>query len=201
MSRTPAAYQPETEKHGTPISEPSAEEEWIPILVPASRFADFFAHNMYLDAVTPPGKYRPPPPTRVASADSPMCPPLPPRAWLPKAKALPPPLTRDINMELEEVAEDIENFEVTGIRRYKGAGLTIVYKTSFEEGRKPLKDFIDGDYITHQEVCDLINQWNDNAKKIPNMYRRRCLMCCNRAHSGKTLCGPCMPTFEKVIYG
>lgn len=199
-SRTPAAYQPETEKHGTPISEPSAEEEWIPILVPASRFANFFAHNMYLDAVTPPGKYKPPPPTRSASADSPVCPPLPPREWLGKARDLPPPITRDINMELDGPAEDIENFEVTGIRRYKGSGLTIVYKTSFEEGRKPLKDFIDGDYITHQEVCDLINQWNENAEKMPNVWRR-CLMCSKRAHHGKTLCGPCVPDFEKVIYG
>lgn len=197
--RTPAAYQPDTEKHGTPISEASVEEEWISILVPASRFADFFANNMYLDAVTPPGKYKPPPPTRVASADSPLCPPLPPRAWLNNSQNLPPPITRDINMELGGACEDIQNFEVTGIRRYRGEGLTIVYKTSFEEGRKPLKDFIDGEYITQKEVCDLINEWNDNAEKFPK-YRRSCLLCDKKATWGGTICGMCAPNFDKVIY-
>ena len=197
--RTPAAYQPDTEKHGTPISEPSVNQEWIQILVPASRFTEFFRNNMYLDSVSPHGNYRPPPPTRVASTGNPLCPPLPPPEWLGKSKLLPSPISRDLK---EPWSLDLDDeFEVTGIRRYKGDGIWIVYKTIFEESRKPLENFIDGEYFSRQEVCDLVNLWNIKANKYPNK-KRRCILCNNKAEYAKTICIKCInKDLEKVVYG
>jgi hypothetical protein len=229
---TSTASQSNTDNCGTPNSDLSVSEEWIPILVPVNRFADFLSSNVCEFGVrTPPMVARatsedpppPPLPTRTTSRTSEERSPksnemvrsdtlrrdqsdLSGRIFAHKGIVVPPSIVRNLNIELDAaVLEDGENnvdaFEVTGIRRYKGDGLWIVYKTAFEEGRKPLKSFIEGEYFARQEVCDLVNDWNESAKNRPNECRT-CILCKNKAVKGKTICTTCVNQgLEQIVYG
>jgi hypothetical protein len=64
----------------------------------------------------------------------------------------------------------------------------------------PLTSFIDGEgWFTDAEVCQMVNDWCETAKKFPDT-KRCCLMCKTKATKGLVVCWRCEKVWGASIY-